>query len=103
MAQVTVYRGNYGDTIAWTLYQADGVTPFNLAGFTVMFKVWNGANILIVNSAADILVHANGTVSYTIKVVDFVVAGDYKAAFYALAAGVEQTFEPFPLEVLNLP
>ena len=103
MTDVTIYKGNFGEVITWTLYQYDGVTPFNLNNYAVTFKVWKASDSShpIVSAAATIISAPAGTVSYTTQAADFTQVGTYVAAFTATANGVSVTFTAFILQVLD--
>lgn len=104
MADITVYKGNYGQVIPWTLYQADGVTPFNLTGYSVVFKVWEASDPAhpIINTAAGVTSYPLGQVYYETQDTDFTQAGNYEAAFSAVAAGTADiTFTQFTIQVLD--
>ncbi len=104
MADVTIYKGNFGENIAWALFISDGVTPFNLTGYTVTVKVWsplNPSNPVVSAAAVKNTPNTLGTVYYVTTAADFPQVGNYLAAFTATASGVDVTFEPFTLQVLD--
>ncbi len=105
MEIVTIAKNDYGKNLSWTLYQTDGVTPFNLiTGYSVKLKVWQSSRpgSLLINGACTIVTPAAGTVTYTIAKGDFTQVGNFLAEFEASFSTTEITsFETFQITVVE--
>lgn len=107
MATMTEYlkhaQNDYGVPLSITLYEADGVTPKNLAGYTVTLKVWSLGvpGTLILSGTCTVDVAANGTCHYTPVAGNFPTVGVYYAECELTAAGVVDSTIPFTLEVVE--
>ena len=102
----SVYENNYGLPIIWTLYQSDGVTPFNLTNYTVKFKMWKPVypDTLKIDRECDIIDAPNGIVQFVPIPTDFDTPGYYYAQFQASVNGIVVVgFNIFPWNVISAP
>jgi len=101
---LTVYRGDYGYNLSWTLKNADG-TAFTLTGYTVKFKVWplGKPSQLLVNGTCDPVNENAGTLTYTVAQNDFLETGQFLAEFEATKTGYIESFNSFTLIVKESP
>jgi hypothetical protein len=101
MTTITIAKGDYGKALSWTLYQADGVTPFVLTGYAVKLNVWlpGKPESPILTGACIVTPGESGVATYTIASTDFVTPGTYWAEFEATKSGEKTSFETFEVIV----
>lgn len=102
-----IYKGAYGGFLAWSLLQADGVTPYDLTGTEVNFRLWkqSAPGTALIDAAAIIDADpTTGRVQYAIVAGDFDTPGEYFGQFVAIVDGVSVVhFAPFLIQVKNVP
>lgn len=98
-----IAQNDCGRPLAFTLYESDGVTPKNLSGYTVTFKVWSSGvpSTLILSGACTVDIAANGTCHYTPAAGDFPTVGVYNAECELTASGIVDSTISFTLEVVE--
>ena len=95
MTTFSVSQNDFGYLITDTLKNSDG-TPFDLAGYTVKFVVWQAGNPTapLINAAATVsATPATGGVSYMVNKTDFPQPGIWAQEWQALiGTSIVQSF-----------
>ena len=87
VADITVYEGDYGYDLQFTITDVDG-NPVNLSGGSVTFKMAKPtSSSLKVNASCTITEPTAGRCVYTTQSSDFDEAGDYVAELEVNVAG----------------
>ena len=100
-----IYRNTFGIPLTWTLYQPDSISPYNLEGKAVRFRLWRQTDpsILLIDGDCTVTSTDYGTVEYNIQPGDFDDPGEYWAQFVAMEDGVDNVpFTTFLIQVRNV-
>jgi hypothetical protein len=100
MNDLIIPKGDYGYNLNFTIKDDDDAA-YNLAGYTVTFKVWpvgmSGSPIVSSGCVND--VEASGTCHYAVKLHDFDIEGDYYVELELTKAGIVESTRNYTLRV----